>query len=113
MPRLFRRVLGSSAGCVYTPTATFVSPDVLGGGDGGGVTTVGGLVDAGGVTDMAADGTGWGLKENSTRRDEDSHGVCLPPSWALVSCSTATRTCLNICSTGRFGSPMKRSRYLV
>src|SRR5262245_34008 len=104
MPRLLRSVLGAAGDGGDTPTATCVPPDVLGGGDGGGVTT-GGILTTGVLVVPPAPG----LKAKFSRKDDSSHGICCP----FVSCSTANRTCLNISSTGRCGSVMKRNRCRV
>src|SRR5215475_13555550 len=104
MPRLLRCVSGAAEGCGYTPTATCVPPDVLSGGDGGGVTTAGVLTTGVLVVPPAP-----GLKEKFSRRDDSSHGICCP----FVSCSTARRTCLNISSIGRFDSFINRNRCRV
>src|SRR6516164_5271303 len=104
MPRLFRCVWDAAEACGYTPTATCVLPDVLGDGDGGGVTTAGVFTRGVLVVPPAP-----GLNEKFSRRDDSSHGICCP----FVSCSTASRTCLNINSTGRFGSVMNRNRCRV
>src|SRR5712691_3391854 len=101
MPMLLCSVLGAAGDCGYTPTATCVPPDGLGGGDAGGVATAGILTTGVLVVPPAT-----GLKVKFSRRDDSSHGICCP----FVSCSTADRTCLNISSTGRFGSVMKRNR---